>query len=170
MARERTIILLGGDYAERIDASYGAAQAAYRDEESGNSAPLTVGETSAYVTLKSEYEALKAEAEEHGTKVTLRALTRQQWRDLKAAHPPRTEGDEEAVKADRVAGVNTDTCDDDLVAAALVEPSFKSRAAFDEWAGDLAEADWRFVMQTAWALVTESRFDPKALPASPTRN
>jgi len=166
MSREVTRYLLTGDYTERLNELYAAAQAA-GNAEGGESGRL--GDSDPYVELSREYEALKAEAEEKAVKVTMRTLSRGAWRKLKAEHPPRTEGDADSLKADRTSGLNTETAEDDLVFASVAAPVFTSRAAFDEWADDLPEADWRLLLTTAWGLATESRFDPKSLPASPTR-
>jgi hypothetical protein len=74
------------------------------------------------------------------------------------------------VAADRIAGVDTESIEDDLVHACVTEPTFSSRAAFDEWADTLSEGEWRTLVLEAWNLVNESRFNPKALPASVTRS
>lgn len=168
MARTRSLLLLTGDYAERLGALYAAAQAAAKDTDAQ---PLTIGEDDPYLTLKAEYETLKAEAEAEGIRVDLAAVGRREWRKLKEAHPPRLDNpDPEVVKADRLAGVNTDSVEDDLVHASLTFPKLTSRAAYDEWADSLSEGDFQTVLAAAWELANGSRFDPKTLPASPTRN
>jgi hypothetical protein len=165
MSRTATILLLTEDYAERLSALYEAAEEALNDET-----PLLLTEAPPYEALKAEYDALKAEAEEAGTRVVLRAIGRKLWREMKAKHPPRTEGDPDVIKQDRLAGVNTDDIEDDLVYASLVEPDLKSRDAYDEWASEMTEGDFQTVLQRAWSLVNVSLIDPKSLPASPMRS
>lgn len=162
MARTTRVVLLTGDYADRLDAIYRAALDAAKD-----TTPLLGGETDPAHDLAEEYRALKAEAEAAGTVVEMAAVGRSRFRDLKAAHPPRTEGDPEAVKADRLAGVDTDSIADDLVHASVTSPAFKSRAAFDEWADTLSEGEWQALVVRAWDLTNGARLDPKDLPASP---
>ena len=116
------------------------------------------------------YAELKEQAEADGLRVVLKAVGRREWRRLKEAHPPRTEGDAEVVKGDRLAGVNVTTVEDDLVYASLVEPAFDNRAQYDEWADELSEGEFQTILRRAWSLANVAQFDPKSLPASPTRS
>lgn len=157
-----------GDYPERLDMAYRAAQEALKDTTA-----RTMVEGDPYVELKAEYDALREESRqasrEAGTYIVLREISRNDWRKIKADHPPRSEGEAEALKADRIAGMNTDSAEDDLVAAALDEPHFESRAAFDEWAGKLGAGKFASIALEAFHLTMEARRDPKSLPVSPTR-
>ena len=164
MPRTDKLILLTGDYAQRLDALYGQAQDALEDTSA-----RTMLDEDPYTALLEDYKALKAEAEAEGITVEFRSLGRNEWRDIKAKHPPRTEGEEHEVNADRIAGFNVDSVQDDLVFACVTSPEFSSRAAFDEWAGDLSDGEWNEVVERAFA-VNGARFDPKSLPASPTRS
>lgn len=158
-----------GDFPERLETAYRAAQEALND-----SSPRVMLEEDAYTQLKGEYDALREESREAsraaGMYVVLREVSRKDWRQIKADHPPRTDGDPEAVKADRVVGMNTETAEDDLVYAALVEPEFRSRAAFDEWADDLGAGKFAAIAEAAYLLTVGGRRDPKELPASPIRS
>lgn len=167
MPRTATVHLLGGDYAERLNALYQAANEA-RDDDG----PRTMAEAHPYDTLSAEYAALKAEALEAATTVELTAIGRKAWRELKAKHPIRSgEGvPEEDAKSDRRAGVNVETVEDDLVYASITAPSFSTRAAFDEWADRLSEGEWQTLTGKAWELANMARFDPKDLPSSLTRS
>jgi hypothetical protein len=136
---------------------------------------LLEGEQSPFEELVAEYLALKDEAETDAAEkrrvVVLRAVGRGKWRDLKLRHPARTEGDDEAVKGDRLAGVNTDTIGDDLLFASTQEPSFSSRGDFDQWADEvLSEGEFTILLSDAWSLVNGAQFDPKPPPPSPTRS
>lgn len=165
MAQTATITLLNGDYPDRLNDKWRAAQAA-KDDES----PQLLTDEHPYLVLQREYEALKAEAIEAGLQVTIEAVGRRAWRELKVKHPPRTEGDPDLVKADRVAGVDLSTVDDDLVYASLVEPKFTTRAAYDEWADSLSEGEFQTILRRAWELANIAQIDPKSLPALPTRS
>src|SRR5690606_25362029 len=94
------------------------------------------------------------------------------WRELKEKHPPRTGevASKEEVDADRAAGLNVETASDDLLYAAIVEPEFTSRAAFDEWADALTNGQFTTLVFAAWEHANRARFNPKALPASLTRS
>ena len=157
-----------GDFGERLDLAFRAAQEALKDTSA-----RTMLEGDPYVELKAEYDQLreesKAASREAKTYVVLREISRNDWRKIKAEHPPRSEGDTESLKADRLAGFNIESAEDDLVFAALVEPAFDSRAAFDEWAGDLGAGKFASIAQEAYMLTMEARRDPKSLPVSPTR-
>jgi hypothetical protein len=167
MARTATVLLLGGDYAERLEALYREVLAAEDAQNRDDAAPKTLLEdpvgdlAKAYAELKAEAEA---EAEQNQRRVTMIAVGRREWRALKDKHPARTEGPD--AEGDSMAGVNTDTVEDDLVYACLTHPEFTSRAAFDEWADTLSEGEWRTLVIKAWELVNGARFDPKPLPAS----
>lgn len=163
MARTDRVILLTGDYSQRLNALYSAAREALEDES-----PRTMAEGDPYAELQAEYAELKAEAEAEATVVEMTAIPRPKWRALKAKYPPRDEGHEDVVKGDLLAGVNTEEVEDDLVYASLTTPEFKSRAAFDEWADTLSEGEWQTIVIKAWELANGARFDPKSLPASRT--
>lgn len=159
-----------GDFGDRLDRAYAAAMEALSDQ----SESATMLEGDPYTVLKGEYDDLAAESREAsraaGTYVVLREVTRKDWRKIKADHPPRTEGPEDALKGDRIAGFNTDEAEDDLVYAALVEPEFATRAAFDEWADSLGAGKFAAVAEQAYLFTVGARVNPKSLPASPTRN
>lgn len=167
MARTDKVILLTGDYAQRLDEIYSAANEALKDES-----PRTLAEGDPYADLQADYAALKAEAIEEATAskriVEMTAVMRPKWRELKQKYPPRTEGHESLIEGDRLAGVNTEEVEDDLVHASLTSPEFASRSAFDEWADTLSEGEWQMLVIKAWELANGARFDPKSLPASRT--
>jgi hypothetical protein len=167
MARTTTVHLLTGDYADRLNDLWSAAQNALNDKT-----PRTALEGDPYEELEAEYKALKAEALEAGITVSLTAVGRRVWRGLKEKYPPRVgDGvDPDVAKGDRLAGVNTDSVEDDLVSASLVAPEFKTRADFDDWADTLSEGEWQTLVQRAWELANGARLDPKELPSSLTRS
>lgn len=167
MPRTTTVHLLSGDYSDRLQSLWEAAQAAAKDET-----PLTATETHPFDALKADYDELKAEALEAATTVSLTAVGRKKWRELKEKHPPRSgEGvDTETARADRIAGLDTDAASDDLVYASLTSPVFGSRDAFDEWADGLSEGEWQVLLTRAWELANGARLDPKELAPLPTRS
>lgn len=167
MPRTTTVHLLTSDYADRLEAAYAAARTAADDKT-----PRTALEGDPYQELVAEYEALKAEALEAAVTATMTGVGRKVWRSLKEKHPPRTgdDVDAETVKGDRLAGVNTDSVEDDLVHASLVSPEFRARADFDDWADALSEGEWQTLVTKAWELANGTRLDPKELPSLPTRS
>lgn len=169
MARTKSILLLTDDYADRLNALYAAALAAKDDE---GASPRMMHEEDPYTALAGEYEALRLEAEEAGLRVLLRDPGRKRFRELKAKFPPRSgEGvDPDVAKTDRLAGLNTNDVEDDLLFISVVEPQFTSRGAFDEWLDDLGEGEFQTLLMAAWQLVNVAQFDPKSLPPSPTRS
>lgn len=175
MAQTLTRTFPDGDYPSRLQSLYAAQQAAFEDEQKNGRGPLLNGQLSPAEELAAEYTALKAEADADAAEkrrvITLKALGRRQWRPLKEAHPPRAgEGvDEDTARSDRLAGVNTETVEDDLVYASVVSPEFRDRAAFDEWADNLAEGEWKVLVTDAWRLVNVAQYDPKSLPSSRTQ-
>lgn len=176
MAQTVTRVIPDGDYPARLNAAFGAAMQAAEDEQK-NPPKLLTGQQSPAEVLASEHAALKAEAEEDARSkrrvITLRALGRAKWRELKAAHPVRLEGDgvdAETAKEDRLAGINTSTVEDDLVFASIIEPKFTSRADYDEWVDELSEGEFQMLLRDAWSLVNIAQVDPKSLPPSQTRS
>lgn len=157
----KTLHLLTGDYPDRLDVLEAALSRAEKDAEKG--IPRTALEADPVEALDEEFTALKTEAREAGVSVTLTAVGRKVWRELKTKHPVRSgdDADPEDVKRDRNAGVNVETVEDDLVYASLTEPKFSSRSAFDEWADRLSEGEWQTILVTAWGLANGARLGPK---------
>lgn len=164
MARTTRVVLLSGDYADRLDDLGRAALAAREDKT-----PLLNGEEHPFVVLKREYDELKSEAEVEGTIVDMEAIGRRDFRALKAKYPPRTEP-KDVAESDAKAGVNIEAIEDDLLYASITSPEFTSRGAFDEWADSLSEGEWQSLVIRAWELANGARLDPKELPALPTRS
>lgn len=183
MAQQVTITLLSGDYPQRL---LKAAEAAYNARN--DKVELLASEVHPAETLGAEYEALRVESEEAGTRVVLEAVGRKTWRRLKAIHPIRTEPDVDAetAKGDRLTGVNTESIEDDLLHASVIEPSeYKcahdqpdtsgactignacaNRVAYTKWAdNDLSEGEFQQVLRKAWTLSQSAVIDPKALPS-----
>lgn len=176
MAQTVTRVIPDGDYPARLNKAFNAAVQAAEAEEK-NPPKLLNGQESPAEILAAEHEALKAEAEEDARSkrrvITLRALGRAKWRELKAAHPVRLEGDDvtaETAKEDRLAGINTDSVEDDLVFASIIEPKFTSRADYDEWVDELSEGEFQMLLRDAWSLVNIAQVDPKSLPPSQIRS
>ncbi len=180
MANKKVITFPDGDYSERLNTLWAAFQEAKSDEDKaaadGMPTGRTLGEGFASVTLAEEYEALKAEAGKDAVKkkrrITLVAVGRKVWRELKDKHPARKgdDVDEDTVKADARAGVDVDGIADDLVYASVTEPKFNSRDAFDEWADGLTEGEFQIILTESWRLANGAEFNPKALPASAIRS
>lgn len=176
MARTTVVHLLTGDYPDRLEAAVRSAQAASKDE-----APRTALEADPYESLVAEYEALRAEALEAGTTINLAAVGRKTWRALKEKHPARVgdDVDKEIADNDRLAGVNTDAVEDDLVFESIKawqvesgenDPRVSSRASFDEWADTLSEGEWQVLVMKSWELANGARLDPKDHLPSRTRS
>lgn len=156
-----------GDYLDRLNKLDEALKAAEADES-----PRALIDRDPAEALRAEYAEVYAEMIEAATRarrhVALTAISRGKMRELKAKHPPRTEGTDDEVKGDRLAGMNLSSVEDDLVYATLVEPAFSSRADYDEWADELSEGEFDLLLQIAWRMANVAQFDPKSLPASPT--
>lgn len=177
MPRTTTVHLLQGDWPDRLDQAKAAAVAAAED-----TIPRTALEADPYETLAAEYEAMKAEALADAITIHLTAIGRRKWRALKEKYPPRKEpdADKATAESDRVAGVNLDAVEDDLVYESVkawqdesgeTVPYASSRPAFDEWADNLSEGEWAVLTTKAWYLANGARLDPKDhLPPSRTVN
>ena len=176
MAQTVRRVIPDGDYPSRLSNLYAASMAAAEDEKK-NPPTLLEGEDPPSVELANEHAALLKKAEADAKKkrriVVLRALGRQKWRELKTQHPVRVEGDDvdaDTAKGDRLAGLNTESVEDDLVFAAIIEPMFSSRADYDEWVNELSEGEFQMLLRDAWSLVNVAQVDPKSLPPSQTRS
>lgn len=169
-------VIPDGDYATRLSALYTASMAAAEDEKK-NPPTLYADEIPRSEQLATEHAELLRKAEADAKKkrrvVVLRGLGRAKWRELKAAHPMRV-GDEfeaDVKKGDRLAGVNTETVEDDLVFASISEPKFKDRADYDQWANeDISEGEFQMLLRDAWSLVNVAQVDPLSLPPSQIRS
>ncbi|WP_210651346.1 hypothetical protein [Nocardioides sp. SYSU D00065] len=177
MAQTQTRFFPDGDYPALLNQAFAAYEAAQKDEQSNGEGMLLAHEQTTSEILRQEYEDLRAQAradaESKNRVVEMRAISRREWRPLKKAHPPRLEGDDvsaDVARGDRLAGVNTDSIEDDLVHATIVKPHFETREAFDAWADDLSEGEWKTLVRDAWKLANVAQVDPKALPPSPTRS
>jgi hypothetical protein len=157
-----------GDYMARLNTLWQAIQDADKDE-----GPRLATEADPGHELREEYQKLRDEArkaaQEASRLIRVAGASRREWRKLKEQHPPRTEGDPDDLKADRLAGVNLESVEDDLVYASLVLPEFTSRAAFDEWADELSAGEWATVTALVWDKTNVAQFDPKQPPPSQIR-
>lgn len=173
MARTTTVHLLSGDYPDRLEKMVREAEAAAK-----SGVPRTAIDDA---KLEEEYDALKAEALASGVTVNLAAVGRKTWRALKEKHPPRHgEGvDQEVANSDRLAGVDTDGVEDDLVFESMkawqvetgeTDPRVSSRATFEDWADSLSEGEWQVLVLKAWELANGARLDPKDHLPSRTRS
>lgn len=158
-----------GDFADRLDRAYAAAMDALENE-----GPRTLMEEEPYTVLKREYDELCEESRTASKDARLFVrfgeVSRKQWREIKAVHPPRTEGDDETVSGDRYLGFNVESGQDDLVFAAIVEPEFSSRKDFDDWADNLGAGKWEAVSKKALEVTLGARVNPKSLPDSLTKS
>lgn len=169
-------VLPPGDYMTRLNELWAAYNAAIEDEakETGGEARLML-EGSASEELREQYEALRDESKQAARDarrlVRLEGVSRSKKRELGRKFPPRKEGaDDDTLKADESAGMNLDAVEDDLLYATIIEPEFKNRADFDEWADEaLTEGEFQLLVRDAWQLANVAQFDPKSLPASPTQ-
>lgn len=191
MARTKDHFIWTGDYADRINRLAAAVKAAQADvddlkarlkDEAESEEPRLLSDVSttradldeaqaALDALAADYQALKAEAEESGLRVTLRGLSDDEWYDITDNHPPRE--DERFKENDAALGFNERTGTRDLVMAALADPEFGSRAKFDAWVAEkgLSRGDLAVMMGIAHELTNGMGYtDPKLLRLLPTRS
>lgn len=162
MARTQEVWFYVGDYEQKLETLLRAAEAAEKD--AGRSQRRLL-DNPTYKQLIDEFNALQEEAKANSRKVTLKAANRKIVRDLRATHPPRTEGTDEVKQVDQIYGMNVESAQEDLVYQTLVEPTFETRAAFDEWAlEELDEAEFSKLAATALQMVVAAP-DPKSLRA-----
>lgn len=154
--RTATIPIFQGDDLDEIEHLRKRAEAA-ADEESGKPA-RNGGEA---VRLSREHNERVKQAEERAVNVKVQALGRRAWKALVAEHPPREDSE-----TDKRAGVNEDTFQDELVAASIVEPEFKSRADLDAFTDQLRDIDFERVYLASFALNRWAGADPKPLAVS----
>jgi hypothetical protein len=179
MIEQRTAVvtIYGGDYLDRIRDLELKAQAT---EEAHDRAKKAEGESAEsrlavdvpdstrlaeeHDRIVDERDALVAEADAQALHVKLRALGRREWRDLVAAHPPRTVEKDKVSKdvaaSDAQSGVNDDTFKDALIAASLIGPEGVTFEDLDQ----LADIDYQRLYVTAFALNRGAAPDPKASP------
>lgn len=167
MARTTTHFVWTDDYADRLAVLRAQIEAlSDRDSETA-----FLAEGSERSKLVEQYDELKEEAQEKGIRMVLRGLSDDEWDELVEKHPPRT--DEANLENDKELGFNERTGMRALIYAALVEPSFDSRAKFDAWVtekgftrGDLIVAALKAGNLTNGV----GPMDPKLLPPLPVQS
>lgn len=157
IARRRAVVsLYQGNYESELAELADRALAALRAEESN--ATRRHGTKSEASRLAVEHDQLLVEAEESTVKVTLWAMTWQQWDELEDKHPARTDNDD-----DDAAGFNTKTIGNDVLLAALVDPEGSPKPdTLDEMLaigkvrltelGDLSRTHHAKLKQAAWVV------------------
>lgn len=163
MSRTQEVWFYVGDYEQRLETLLRAAEAAEKD--AGRSQRRLL-DSPAYQQTIQDFNALREEAQRESRKVVLKAANRKIVRDLRKAHPPRTEGVADEVKnLDLLYSMNVEAVQEDLVFQTLVDPTFETRAAFDEWAlEELDEAEFAKLAMTALGMIVSAP-DPKSLRA-----
>jgi hypothetical protein len=115
---QRTVrICLRGDLAERWE------QLSERLEGARAAQPSASLAGTGIPALSAEMDALTAELHDATVEFTVRGLSRADWRELEAAHPPRRDpATGEPVKEDAERGHDTNTFYDALIQACVVSP------------------------------------------------
>lgn len=160
--REATVTIYQGDYLDRLRHLEQRHKAALEAEANTTRLNSDIPES---VAIRTEYDAIKAEADETALDLSLFALGRKVWRGLVAEHPPRKDND-----SDDAMGVNEETFKDALVPLALQYPDEHDRSG-DEQIGEdeldrLSDIDFDRLYYSAFALNRAPATAPKAL-ASP---
>ena len=113
--RRTTVTLYQGNYEHELAELMEQAMAEQRKEE--KSGAKRQGTRSKAIALAKKYDDLVAEAETTAVKVTLWAISYNEWGPLADRHPPRDDDLE-----DKQRGVNMKTFPLDLLYASLAEP------------------------------------------------
>lgn len=112
--RRATVTLYQGNYEAELADLMERAMAAQRAE---NTSVRRFGEKSESMALAAEYDALLAKAEEDAVKVTVWAISNNEWQPLADEHQPREDDAKDATF-----GVNMSTFPAVLLRASLVAP------------------------------------------------
>lgn len=149
--RRRTVVTLyQGHYEPRLADLVDRIDKAEREEARGQ---RRAGTKSSAMALAKEHDELVDEAADTAVKVTLWALSYQDWGPLQDKHPPR-DGDQR----DERSGVNMSTFPGALVRASLVAPGeasdlddmlVKGEVALREL-GDLSQLHYTKLERAAW--------------------
>lgn len=183
--RTATIPIYQGDDAERLAELHMAVAIAER-QTSMQGAPRRVGDAPEddVQEARDAFDAFLDEAAERAVEVVVRAIGRRRFRDLVAAHPPRTEkngkGEDVTHEADVVLGVNVETFPPALLAFAeagdegirtIVGPEsvVKSARALEEFLDDeVTDGDYEKIWTAAYWINRSPGSDPKELRYSPS--
>jgi len=82
----------------------------------------------------------------------LRALSRRQWRELYAAHPPRKNPDGSTLQRDVVLGVHYENFFDALLKASIVDPKLDDETLELLLGEKLTDRQWEGLTDVAWNL------------------
>lgn len=178
--------LYQGDDMARLEELRVDATAARLRHEEAQRGPRRMGDDTAAAVeeTRAAFDAFVDEAAERAEEVTVQALSRVAFRDLRLAHQPRpkskvVEGEEtEGLEdVDALFGVNVETFPDALLKyvdredetdRTIVSPEFPTPAALKKWLDrELTEGQFDSLWQTAWRLNKQGASDPKALRFSP---
>lgn len=157
-ARTTTVTLFQGDDFDReAELRRALEQAAVKSPN-----PARLNEDSSVAAAAVAYDEFVAEAAERGVTVTLRALKRNDWREVVSNHPPR-----EDHEGDASWGFNYETLADDLVPLSVqIDGQFKDARERDDFLDELSDADFSALYSAAVRLNQTQGPDPKASVSS----
>lgn len=185
--RTATIPIYQGDDAEHLAELRMAVAVAERQAMQSQGAPRRGGDddpAEAVKAAQAAYDAFVDEAAERAVEVVVRAIGRRRFRDLVAAHPPRTtkndEGKDVTHEDDEHLGVNVETFAPALLTFAepgedgvrtVIAPAeaVKSPTALRDFLDDdVTDGDYEKLFTVAYWINRASGSDPKELRYSPS--
>lgn len=153
--REKTVVLLPGDYADRLNAL------AEQVDQLENEAASDKRKKAAALEKAKELDELRDPANIDGAvTVVLREIPGVRWRQLQDDHPPRKSN-----QRDEIYGYNEDAFHKAAVRACLVEPEVTDEQ-FDEFVAAVSAANWRKIRDAALELNEREVAIPKSSAVS----
>lgn len=172
--RTASFLVFQGDDMGRLAELRRAAEVATRQAEIAARGPRRGGDPIPTATEEQEaFDTFVDEAAERAVEVTVQAIGSKRFRDLLAAHPPRTEvvdGKEVVVEDDRDYAVNTETLPMALLTyrdpgnperRTIVEPDLSEADLREFLEDDCADGDFEKGWETAFWLNRGEGADPR---------
>lgn len=167
--RTETVHLFqGDDYAREIELRAAVESAAV------GAGPKRLNDSDAVTEAANAYDDFMDGARERATVVTIKVLSRRDWRAVKSQHPPRRgepvvftypdgsqRSEPQPHELDEHFGVNVETVSDDLVPLAVVDGPFISISEKDTFLAGLSDPDFEKIAMRALRQNTNVGPDPK---------
>lgn len=153
-------VCVAADLVDRHQALNAELAVELQKERDGGTGPKRVAEKSKARQIAEEIGALEAEMADATVEIKLRAVVPAEWRQWRAANPPR-----EGVALDEQFGLNSDALVEDMTRRCIASPEFDDDD-WSKWRREVANAEQLSLALSAYSLHEQRVNVPKSPLAS----